>query len=263
MDNRFGRQSVLILETELKEGKTKLKDSFFTSPFKIAKPFYNVPGNIIGLCIMNASAGILEGDAYKIEVTLGENSQVELTTQSYTKIHKMNSGCAEQNISINLKKGALLKFMPQPTIPFAGSRFLSKARINLAEESMLLFSDVLSCGRLKMSEQFGFDIYKSRTEVLYKEKIIFADNMMLEPGRQDINGTGFYEGYTHQATIMIFGDRIKDAFYDDLNCILSKYSAEIEYGITRTFKHGILIRALGHQAEILRDIQIEIGKYMH
>lgn len=261
MINRFGRQSVLKLETQFKEGKTRLKDSFFTPPFKVAKPFYEESDSKMNLCIMNASAGILEGDSYRIEINLGENSNVELTAQSYTKIHKMNYGYAEQSIVANLDKGAVLKFMPQPTIPFSGSRFINRTLVNMQEGSKLIFSDILSCGRIKMGEEFGFESFKSRTQVLCKGKTVFLDNMMLTPGLQDLNGMGFYEGFTHQASIFIFGDAIQEDVYEGLGGILSG-QCEIEYGITKTFNNGMLLRVLGRHAEQLKSIQFEVGRFI-
>lgn len=262
MDNRFGRQSVLMIETEFKENKTRLKDSYFTSPFKIAKPFYMEDGSGIEVCVMNASAGILEGDSYSIKLDLHENSILALTSQSFTKIHKMNGGFARQNISINLERGAILKFLPQPAIPFAGSRFFSRMKVNMERDSILLFTDVLSCGRYKRGEKFSFEDYNARTEIFYEGKLIFVDNLMLKPKIQDICGMGFYEGYTHQATIMVFGEMADEKLNNTMHNILSRYG-EIEFGVTKTYKNGILARILGNGAERLKIILSEVCRHIN
>lgn len=41
---------------------------------------------MIELMVMNASAGILEGDDYRVGIHAGSGSRVLITDQSYTKI---------------------------------------------------------------------------------------------------------------------------------------------------------------------------------
>ena len=60
--NQFGKISRLELTAALSRGgKTFLQDSFFTSPFKVMKPFES--GGAITVFQQSASAGILAGDA--------------------------------------------------------------------------------------------------------------------------------------------------------------------------------------------------------
>ncbi|SMH72383.1 urease accessory protein UreD [Candidatus Nitrosotalea okcheonensis] len=43
---------------------------------------------------MSSSGGILQGDEQKINVVMGKNSTARITTQSATKIYKMENGYA-------------------------------------------------------------------------------------------------------------------------------------------------------------------------
>ena len=42
MKNKFGKESRLYIEAKVLNGKTYLEDSYFTAPYKIAKPFLKV-----------------------------------------------------------------------------------------------------------------------------------------------------------------------------------------------------------------------------
>ncbi|MGN0183008.1 MAG: urease accessory protein UreD, partial [Candidatus Ornithomonoglobus sp.] len=74
----------LYIETSCANGRTVVSDSSFTAPFKITKPFYN--GDTAEIMIMQASAGILEGDSHELEFNVRSGSRVIITGQSYTKL---------------------------------------------------------------------------------------------------------------------------------------------------------------------------------
>ncbi|KNY29797.1 Urease accessory protein UreD [Pseudobacteroides cellulosolvens ATCC 35603 = DSM 2933] len=144
MKNQFGKESRLLIKSKALNGKTYLEDSYFTAPFKITKPFYEDNFEIMSIMVMSASAGVMEGDIYKINVELGMESKVRLEGQSYQKIHRMKNGHALQYNRFSLEKGSLLDYSPRPTIPFKDSRFYSTTECRMAEGSAFLYSEVLA-----------------------------------------------------------------------------------------------------------------------
>ena len=63
--NQFGKVSRFELTAaRSKNGRSFIRDSFFTSPFKIMKPFQNEDGGIT-VFQQSASPGILAGDTQK------------------------------------------------------------------------------------------------------------------------------------------------------------------------------------------------------
>jgi len=250
MSNHYGRPSQLKIEVSRSGCKTVLSDVFFTPPFKIAKPFYDA--ETMKLCVMNTSAGMLEGDRYELDIVVGPRCQLEVYTQSYTKIHKMSKNCAWQTCRISIAEGAVLKYLPQPAIPFAGSSFYGKTQVYMQRGSTLVLSDVLSCGRYKRGEVFEFRNYRARTEIFYDEKLVYVDNVILAPNNQDLSDMGFYEGYTHHAALMIFKEKIDERMEDDVYSSIEQFPA-IDFGVTRVGEHGIIARMLGNSAEQLRN----------
>lgn len=261
MINRFGRESRLIVETEVKNGKTIFKDTFFNAPLKVAKPFYDEKHNKMKLCMMNASAGILSGDEYTIEIKVNERSKLQLYTQSYSKIFQMKDGFAVQNININIEEDGLLEYMPHPVIPFANSNFAARNTIKLKKSSRLYFRDILSCGRYKSDEMFQFNRYKSKTEVYLEDKLIFMDNTLLEPAKQQLSGIGFYEGFTHQANVFFYSENADERLKSALVKFLGTYDF-IEFGATVTYPRLILVRILGKTSEKLKIITDELAEWI-
>lgn len=263
MVNKFGRDSELYIKAKNLNGMTFLEDSFFTAPFKIAKPFSDEKNGVMNIIIMSASAGIMEGDCYRIKLELGAGARVALHGQSYTKIHRMQEGQASQFNQFFLEEGAFLDYAQKPTIPYAGSSFQAVSECFLKSGSAFVYTDVFACGRVKRGERFEFTEYRNCNKVYYQGDLIFLDHQVLEPGCQDLEGIGCFEGYTHQATLAFFYDNFDDQLLEVLFNILEKTS-DIEFGLTKTTRFSLLVRILGGSADylskILFDLKLECYK---
>lgn len=195
--------SRLFLRTENFNGKTVISDSFFTAPIKIAKPFYC--DNYTEVMMMTASAGILEGDFYDIEIHATENTSLRLTGQSYTKIFRATEKGAFQKVKITVEKNASFIYFPMPVIPYGGSIFSSFTEVYLNEGCRFAMCDIISCGRKAMNEEFLFKSYRSRTAVYVNGKMKFLDNQKLIPEETDLKDIGFFEKYSVAGMLYIYG----------------------------------------------------------
>lgn len=250
MNNKFGRDSELYIRVKTDNGLTCLEDYYFTAPLKIAKPFYDEKKGIMIMIIMSASAGIMEGDRYRIRLELGAGARLALYGQSYTRIHRMPEGRAGQVNQFFLAAGAFLDYAPKPTIPYAGSSFQSFSECHLESGSAFLYSEIIACGRVRRGERFAFREYGNCSKVYYQGDLIFLDHQVLAPGCRDLEGIGCFEGYTHQATLAFFCDNFDDQLLERLFNILIKTN-DIEFGLTKTNRFGLIVRILGSSADYL------------
>lgn len=230
--------SRLYLKAENKHGRTVISESNFTAPIKIAKPFYR--SNETEVMMMTASAGMLDGDVYNIEINVLENAALKFTGQSYTKIFKGAEKGAVQETKISVKNNASLIYFPMPVIPYGESIFSNFTEVYLEKNCRFAMCDIFSCGRKAMNEEFLFKSYRSRTAVYVDGKMEFLDNQKLIPQETDLKGTGFFEGYSHLGMLYIYG-------YE--NIVLP----ERKYGDTAATKAsaGTCIRAFGNSADEL------------
>ena len=167
MDNKFGKISRISACAALKDGKTILEDLSFTAPYKIMMPFEKENGGIqiMPLC---ASAGIMAGDSQEFSYHVKEGADLEVLSQSFEKIHKMDEGSAVRTIEVQVDKNATLYYYPQPVIPFAQSAFDSKMTIHLEDETSRLFLlEIISCGRNAHDERFQYRRFSSKV-LLYR-----------------------------------------------------------------------------------------------
>lgn len=289
MDNKFGKVSRISACAALKDGKTILEDLSFTAPYKIMTPFEKENGGIqiMPLC---ASAGIMAGDSQEFSYHVKEGADLEILSQSFEKIHKMDEGSASRTIEVQVDKNAALYYYPQPVIPFAQSAFDSKMTIHLEDEtSKLFFLEIISCGRNAHEERFQYRRFSSKVLLYRGEKLIYRDNTRYEPDKMPMEGIGLYEGYTHMANLFLSKlcnrdnvDGGKETNIDGMDIkkqmnssgtgrtsdrtaelqekiwqILDEDS-EIDGGVTRLTTGDLALRIFGHRAQKLQQIAEKI-----
>jgi len=238
-----------------------MSDCFFTSPFKIAKPFYRDNG-YTEIMVMCASPGILAGDKYNMQFDLSNNTKTIISEQSYRKLYNTGDDFSQQNTRIQAGEDAALYYVPYPVIPFAGSRFRSRTDIFLRPSSKLIFGEILTRGRDGMGERFAFSEFCSRTIVYVDNKPVFLDNSRLlssavkdrvvKDCETDFSGLGFFEGYSCQAVFFLYGfDGVSLPEREGIQAAVSKSSA------------GFTIRALGDSANSLYRFAGNFSRYLY
>ena len=247
--NQFGKVSRLSVRAESRDGRTVLSDVSFTAPYKLMEPFEK-PGGGIQIMPLCASAGVMRGDRQEFSYIAGKGADLEILSQSFDKIHKMEGGFAYRHISAQVEQNASLYGCPQPVIPFAESAFDSETEIYLTDDSSRLYwLEILCCGRNASKEQFAYRRFSSLVRIYRKDRLIYRDNTRYEPERMPMRGLGLYEGYTHLANIFLsasFGD-IREEIWE----LFEK--EEYEGGVTLLSGGDLAVRIFGNRAQMLQE----------
>ena len=248
-ENQFGKISRLSLRAGLRDGQTILTDLSFTAPYKVMTPFRRPDGGIqvMPLC---ASAGLMRGDRQEISYVVDRGARMEVLSQAFDKIHKMEGGCASRRIQVEVSEGATLLCSPQPVIPFAESAFESEAELRLADDtSRLYFLEILCCGRNAYHEQFAYRRFSSKVVITRAGRIIYRDNTLYEPERMPMRGLGMYEGYTHLANLFL--SRPGPEVPKEIQKLLDE--RQLDGGVTRLMDGDLAVRIFGMRAQPLED----------
>ena len=253
MENQFGQVSRLRLTAAKKDGKTILEDVYFTAPFKVMRPFYEKK-DVMTVMFLAASAGIMAGDTQDFEIHVKPEADMEFTSQSYEKIHKMESGHAERHAHIVVDSHAVLNYRPQPTIPFARSDFRSTVEVDLTDEtSRFIFSEVLSCGRVAHGEEFQYCRYQNRISIRQAGTLIYRDNTRYLPSEMDMQGFGMYEGFTHLANLVICNEPKSEDWLIAARQLMDS-TPRIQGGVTQLSSGATAVKILGPSGQVLTDV---------
>lgn len=251
-------ESRININVEREENYSVLKESFHNAPYKLTH--YGAPRaqKHLEMIIMSASPGIMDGDHLTINVHVKQQAQMKLFTQSFNKLHPMKSG-AFQDTNVQLEENSILHYIPHPVTPFKDSIFKAQNTIQMNESSTLIWGDILSSGRIFMNESFLFNKLHTKTTLYRNGQLIFTDNQVLRTVDQPVSELLFFEGYTHQATF-IYSGPYAEGMKAELDEILSGEYEDITFGFTNCGEQTILLRALGHDGELLYSFLTMLGQ---
>jgi urease accessory protein len=232
--------------------KTILKESYSEGAFKITKPVYLTTCGEACFYIMNPGGGYVDGDSYKIDICLEEAAMAIVTTQSSTKIYKTRDRPAIQEISIDLKKGSVLEFLPDPIIAYQHACYKQRTVVQMENGSSLICSEIFTPGWAPDGTLFQYGLLQSKMEVYLDERLILYDHIKLEPD-EDINGIGFMEGYTHFGTMFVIDNRINQSFLEELHDHFESLS-DVRIGLSMIAVPGFALRVLAKTTQDVENV---------
>ncbi|WP_206022291.1 urease accessory protein UreD [Pseudoflavitalea sp. G-6-1-2] len=249
--------SRIVLSCKLEDNKTMLQDSYFDIPYKIVHYGSRHLQDHLEIMMMCYSPGVMDGDNLHIDVHCPANTEMKLFTQSFNKLHPMEKG-AVQHTEVRIDAGASFQYLPQPMIPFKNSLFDTTNEIRMKGNSHLIWGDIISGGRIHSGERFEFTRIHSKTKVYVDEKLIFFDNQLMQPTKQPIEDILFFEGHTHQGTLLIVSPYAVE-FKAELDEILLAQFTDMIYGFTQCGPNAIMIRTLGESGDAMHEWLANIG----
>ncbi|MET3862188.1 urease accessory protein [Dietzia sp. 2505] len=163
-----GKVGVLDLDYRVDAaGRTVLAGRYQKSPLQVMRSLYVDPvlPHVPVTYLMSTGGGVVGGDRLDIDVRLADGAHAVITTQAATRIHRMDAGFATQNVALTLGSGSVCEWVPDPLIPYAGSRFQQRLRATVPEDAVLVVSDVLTAGRVARGERWAVDALVSQVEL--------------------------------------------------------------------------------------------------
>ncbi|MBT3328996.1 MAG: urease accessory protein UreD [Nitrosopumilus sp.] len=255
-----------ILEIELKQGKdkTSITKQFSQVPLQIQRAVYleeSLP-EMAYVYIISPSGGILQGDRYKIDITLKNNAISHITTQGATRIYSMNSNFASQITNITVDDNCYLEYIPDQIIPYQNSRYYQKVNLNVHDNATVVYSEILTPGRMAMNELFDYEICYLRMICKNQEnKFRCLENMKIEPKNQNLKVNGIFGKYSIVGTVYVL---TKKEYVTELENIINIDLEELDDISIGTSvlpnDSGIIVKILGRNTEKVIEIIYKILK---
>jgi urease accessory protein len=180
---------VLRLEEDKSSGKTSVKEQYSRVPLYTQRALYLEEGlpNMAYMYIISPSGGMLQGDRYRMDITLRNHAFAHITTQGATRIYRMERNYATQIINIDVGDDCYFEFIPDQVIPYRDSRFYQEANLRVHDNATLLYSEIITPGRVASGEHFDYDIcYMKAIAKDHSGSLKFIDVAMLEPKKREM-----------------------------------------------------------------------------
>jgi urease accessory protein len=253
----------LGLKRDSHSGKTIVQEQSSQVPLLTQRAIYyetEIP-SMAYLQIVSPSGGILQGDRYRMDISLTDNAVAHLTTQGATRLYKMDSNFATQLVNVTVGENCYLEFIPDQIIPYKNSRFYQKVSLDVHENASMIYSEIIVPGRTAMNESFEYDICYLKTVAKNQEKTRFVDVAMLDPKKQNLNTFGILGKQTVVGTIYIITKR------DYVSELCEKINSSLQNTAKASFgasilpnDSGVLVRLTGNSASDIRDAVYEVVK---
>lgn len=204
----FGKDARLLLRFERRGNRSILATMERKAPLLVQRALYcdeGMPGLPVVFIITN-SGGILQGDRYAMDFAAGPGACGHITTQAATKIHEMDANHAAQAQEIALAEGSYLEYLPEPVIPFARSRFLTRTRIRIDPTATLLYAETLLGGRQYYGdgELFRFDLFSSTVSAERPGgEFLFVEKFRIEPARSPAMRPGIMDDFVAFGNVLL------------------------------------------------------------
>jgi urease accessory protein len=253
---------VLRLEQDKNSGKTSVKEQYSRVPLYAQRALYleEALPNMAYMYIISPSGGILQGDRYRMDITLRNHASAHITTQGATRIYRMEKNYATQIINIDVGKNCYFEYIPDQVIPYRDSRFYQEANLIVDDDATLLYSEIITPGRVASGEHFDYDIcYMKATAKDPNASLKFTDVAMLEPKKRDIKVFGVLSNNDVVGNMYIITKNKKlQEINIGVNAALKAISKVNSGASILPGNCGVGIRMLGNTASDVRYVIYEI-----
>jgi urease accessory protein len=179
-----GKVGLLELGLEVRGGLTRLMRQYQRAPLHIYRPIYldaALPGMAF-IFMQQSGDGLVQGDRYRVDVECGASAAVHVTTQAATNVFVARQDFATQLVNLHASEGAVIEYLPDPVIPFGGSRLFQRIRVTAERDATVIVGETLLPGRVARGETHAYDLYWTETEARRPDgSLLFADVLRLGP----------------------------------------------------------------------------------
>jgi urease accessory protein len=254
----------LRFEQDLERGKTVVKEQYSKVPLYTQRALYleeSLP-SMAYMYIISPSGGILQGDRYRMDITLNNNAIAHITTQGATRIYRMEKNYATQIVNVVVDDSCYFEFIPDQIIPYRDSRFYQKVNLKVHDNATMVYSEMIVPGRVASGESFEYDIcYMKALARNQNHMLRFIDVAVLEPKKRILKTLGILDNFDVVGNMYILTKtKYVAELSRDINSVLQKFS-RISGGATiLPHDSGVIIRILGEVANDLKTAMYEIIK---
>ena len=248
---RVGRDGTLALALERRGGATVLSRCRYALPLQVLVPLaLDDPAAVVS--VLNPTGGLVGGDRLAIDVVVGSAAHGCLTTPSATKVYRTAGATAEQHVRLRLGVGAILEWVPDHTIPFAGSAFRQAIDCELDDGATLILTDAFAAGRIARGEAWQFALLESAVTVRDRRGPILHDRFVLTAERA-VQGLGFVEDHPYFGAFVAVADSGLGAFAARAERVLHETDGALG-GVGALPRRGVVVRCLAASAPALTRV---------
>jgi urease accessory protein len=223
LTDMVGKSGWLRLRLEPRRGRTVVADQYWRIPLQALPPTYQDADDEAYLYLLNPTGGIVQGDRLHTEIALAAGARSVMSTQSATKVYRMDETYAEELNDFRLHGDSVLEWLPDQTIPFAGSRLHRRTRIHADADATFIVTEMLAAGRVARGERFAFEHLVIELQACVGDDRRIVDRLHLSPGEDRPHRPGLWHGYAHYGALYAYSRLLGEELVEGLAEVIESH----------------------------------------
>jgi len=174
--------AALRLRYERSGARTVLATRSHTGPLVVQRSLYPEGDAVCQNIIVHPPAGMVGGDSLSIDVDAAPGVHAQLTTPGAAKWYRSSGLAARQDVTLRVRAGATLEWLPQESIVFDGAISELDTRVELDGDAAFIGWDVVCLGRSAAGERFSQGHLRQRIALTRDRNALFIERAGLEGG---------------------------------------------------------------------------------
>lgn len=247
------------------DGRTRAARLIQSAPLKIARTFA-LENGALGICLMDASPGMLAGDCYQFDFVLAEQARVEVTAQGFTRVHPSRENPCAMQTRLKVGARAQLQWFPEPLMLYADADLCAQTTVKLAPTATFLAHDIWCAGRTGRGEIWQFARHRNRWNIERAGIPLYASSLDIEPANFDVHQNAAWGNWTHTGNFWAFCAYESGAVAVDFDAhlcetfweIIERKSNILYAGASILANGGVTVSMLGRRAHDLQELTREL-----
>ena len=247
---------------------TRLRIKAQEPPLRVVRAFAAPDGAAL-VHLHNLSGGVLGGDRLATEVSVGAGARVQLTTTGATRLYRRRAGAgaAQQTTRLVVGAGALLEYLPDLVIPYAGAYYRQQTVVELEPGAGLFYWEVVAPGRTARGEWVAYEQVRIDLDLLVAGRPLLLERLALQPAQQPLNSPLRLGPFFYFASFYIAKVGVAANIWADLETSLADLAeshsvrGEILLGVSALSAHGLFVRAAARSAEPINAALIDFWQH--
>jgi urease accessory protein len=194
---------------------------------------------------------LVGGDHVSVEAQLHAHTHVVMTSPSANRIYRSLSEPAVQEVRISVGPGARLEWVPEVTIPFAGSRFRQSIHVDLAPGATVVLWDAMASGRVAMRERWVFAAVENEIRIRTPLGGSVVERYRVVPGRLP-ESVGLAGSWDYVASLFVIGDGVNAEIWKGLEAaiavILDEHPGLVLGAVSTPAAPGLAVKMVARSA---------------
>lgn len=243
-----GWHARLDLAFSRRGGGTVLSRRAHRGPLRVQKALHPEGEAVCHGIVLHPPSGIAGGDDLEIRVAVEAGGHALLTTPGAGKWYRSAGPRAAQRLRLSAAPGAVLEWLPQENIVFAGALADLDTRVELAGDARLIAWDILCLGRRASGERFDRGNLRLASRIERDGQPLWLERGALDGGSPLLDSAAGLAGFSVSATLLASGPGLDAA----LLAACREVPAPAGQAGISLLPDLLVARHLGHSAEAAR-----------